>query len=88
MTALHALLLAAQLGGAAVPVAEYDIPWFQANPAALREMLTRCHADHRLAQTPECQNAEAAATRRLGQPLPPVAKPAKPPPAKGKDRAA
>lgn len=94
MSAFHAFLVFAQLGSPALPVADRDIPYFEKNPAVMRETLRRCHADHRLAQTPECQNAEAAASRGLGRPLPlerpPEATPPAPPPPvkKGGDRAA
>lgn len=94
MSAVHAFLLLVQLGGTVLPVADRDIPYFQKNPAIMRETLRKCHQDHRLAQTPECQNAEAAATRGLGKPLPPDFSPDNPPEApppptqKGGDRAA
>ncbi|GEO42159.1 hypothetical protein SAE02_63070 [Skermanella aerolata] len=64
------LLLALGLGGAAVPVADFDIPYFLANPKVHEEMLRRCHNDERLAMTLECENAERAGTRRIGRPLP------------------
>ena len=62
-------LLALGLGGAAIPVADFDIPYFLANPAVHAETLRRCHNDARLAMTPECENAERAGTRRIGRPL-------------------
>jgi hypothetical protein len=80
MSAVHAFLLLAQLGGTALSVADRDIPYFQKNPTVMRETLRKCHQDYRLAQTPECQNAEAAATRGLGKPLPPGFSPDNPPP--------
>ena len=64
------LLLAIGIGGAAVPVADFDIPYFLANPKVHEEMLRRCHNDVRMAVTPECENAERAGTRRIGRPLP------------------
>ena len=70
MIAAKALLLALNLGTAATPVAEFDIPYFLDNPAVLEETLRRCHQDYRLAQMAECRNAEAAGTRRIGRPLP------------------
>jgi len=87
-----ALLLALGLGGGVLPVAEFDIPWFQAHPEIHEQTLRRCHQDYRLAETAECLNAEAAGTRRMGRPLPPLTeerKPAvRPPPAtREKDRA-
>jgi hypothetical protein len=47
-----------------------DVPWYQARPQILEETLRRCHRDARLAATWDCQNAEGAASSRLGQPLP------------------
>ncbi|HWX51521.1 MAG TPA: hypothetical protein VNZ61_26040 [Roseomonas sp.] len=49
-----------------------DVPWFQAHPQILDEMLRRCQRDARLAASWECQNAEAAGALRMGQPLPKV----------------
>lgn len=94
------LLLALRIGSAVVPVADFDIPYFLANPEIHAETLRRCHQDVRLAMTFECENAELAGTRRIGRPLPegfgkqgfgrkPVAPSAKPVPVpKGKDRGA
>ena len=45
-------LLSAALAAAlitAVSALAQDVPWFEANPAARREALARCHDDHRLA---------------------------------------
>ena len=90
---IAALALSAFLGGAVVPVAAFDIPYFLANPDVHAETLRRCHSDYALAHTPECENAEAAGARRLGRPLPPerptktLPRPARVP-AGGKDRAA
>lgn len=64
-----AFLLALGLGGSALPVADFDIPYFQANPQVREQTIRRCREDYRLARTPECMNAEAAATRSLGRPL-------------------
>lgn len=92
MIGAASLLLALGLGGAAVPVADFDIPYFLANPKVHEETLRRCHNDVRLAATPECENAERAGTRRIGRPLSPRTKqkkPAIPPPVplpKGPDR--
>ena len=47
-----------------------DVPWYQARPQILEETLRRCHRDARLAATWDCQNAEGAASSRLGQPMP------------------
>jgi hypothetical protein len=83
MIGTASLLLALGLGGAAVPVADFDIPYFLANPKVHEETLRRCHNDARLAATPECENAELAGTRRIGRPLSPRTKqkkPATPPP--------
>lgn len=44
-----------------------DVPWYQARPAILEETLRRCHRDARLAATWDCQNAEGAASSRLGR---------------------
>jgi hypothetical protein len=60
---IQAIVLAA--GVFATPVADFDIPWYQANPAARRDALVRCHNDQRLADTPECRNAELAGTREF-----------------------
>jgi hypothetical protein len=76
MIGAASLLLALGFGGAAVPVADFDIPYFLNNPEIHAETLRRCHNDVRLAMTPECENAELAGTRRIGRPLPP--KPKKP----------
>ena len=92
MIGAASLLLALGLGGAAVPVADFDIPYFLANPKVHEEMLRRCHNDVRMAATPECENAELAGTRRMGRPLTPRTKqkkPTIPPPAslpKGPER--
>jgi hypothetical protein len=74
--------------GLLVQVAERDIDWFDAHPQERAEMLKRCHADYRLADTPECMNAEASGTRELGRMTRPI-RPANPAPAtkKGGDRA-
>ena len=48
-----------------------DVPWYQARPQVLEETLRRCHRDARLAATWDCQNAEGAASSRMGQ-APPV----------------
>ena len=83
MIGAASLVLALGLGGAAVPVADFDIPYFLANPTVHEEMLRRCHNDVRMAATPECENAELAGTRRLGRSLSPMTKqkkPAIPPP--------
>src|SRR3954471_23725939 len=74
MITFTTLLIASGLGGAVLPVAvlpvaDFDIPYFQANPQVREETIRRCRDDYRLAQTPECMNAEAAATRSLGRPL-------------------
>jgi hypothetical protein len=69
MMTFTTLLIASGLGGAVLPVADFDIPYFQANPQVREETIRRCRDDYRLAQTPECMNAEAAATRSLGRPL-------------------
>jgi len=58
-----------------VQVAERDIDWFDAHPQERAEMLRRCHADYRLADTPECLNAEASGTRELGRMHQPVRPP-------------
>jgi hypothetical protein len=71
MIGAASLLLALRIGGAAVPVADFDIPYFLANPEIHAETLRRCHNDVRLAMTPECENAELAGTRRIGRPIPP-----------------
>jgi hypothetical protein len=68
MISVSILLLASSL---TVQVAERDINWFDAHPVERGETLKRCHADHRLAQTTECMNAEASGTRQLGKPLSP-----------------
>ena len=92
MIGAASLLLALGLSGAAVPIADFDIPYFLANPKVHEEMLRRCHNDVRMAATPECENAELAGTRRMGRPLTPRTKqekPAAPPPAslpKGPER--
>jgi hypothetical protein len=90
-----ALLFALGLGGAVVPVADFDIPYFLNNPKIHEETLRRCHQDYRLAMTPECENAKAAGTRRIGRPLSPLTeekKPAAPsipiPKPRGKERGA
>jgi hypothetical protein len=92
MIGAASLLLALGLGGAVVPVADFDIPYFLANPEIHEETLRRCHNDVRLAMTPECENAELAGTRRIGRPLSPRTKqttrPAPPPKVEGRDRGA
>ena len=80
MIGAASLLLALGLGSAAMPIADFDIPYFLANPEVHEEMLRRCHNDARLAMTPECENAELAGTRRIGRPLPPKVKKVKPAP--------
>jgi hypothetical protein len=72
------------VGGLLVQVAERDIDWFDAHPQERAEMLKRCHADYRLADTPECLNAEASGTRELGRMHQPI-KPPKPVAKKGSD---
>lgn len=72
MIGAASLLMALGLGGAVVPVADFDIPYFLNNPEIHAETLGRCHNDERLAMTLECENAERAGTRLLGQPLPPL----------------
>ncbi len=70
MNFLYSLILALGFGGAVQPVSEFDIPYFMANPEVRTETLRRCHDDFALSRTPECENAEAAATRTLmGRPL-------------------
>jgi hypothetical protein len=64
------LALVIALNGAVVPVSEGDIPWFVERPAARAEVLRRCHADHALAATRECRNAESAGAATLGRPFP------------------
>jgi|SRR3954464_15717032 hypothetical protein len=71
MISSSALVVALSLGGAVMPIADSDIPYFKANPAARAETLRRCHADYALADTRECRNAEAAGTMSLGKPMPP-----------------
>jgi hypothetical protein len=55
----------------AEPPAPHSIPWFLQNPGEHRAWLRRCGNDWRLARTDICRNAESAASRRLGRPLPP-----------------
>jgi hypothetical protein len=91
MIGVPVLALTLSLGGAVVPVSEFDVPYFLANPEIHAETLRRCHADYELARTVKCENAEAAGARRLGQPMPPLEKKAPvnnaPIGKKGKDRA-
>jgi hypothetical protein len=70
--------------GLLVQVADRDIDWFDAHPQERAETLKRCHADYRLADTPECLNAEASGTRELGRMHQPI-KPPKPVAKKGSD---
>src|SRR5690242_3004814 len=68
MTARMILLAAgalAALAGSSL-AEDYNIPWFEAHPSERSAMLLRCHNDFRLAQTPECANAEAASIRAWG----------------------
>jgi hypothetical protein len=80
------LLLLALLATTAAPAlaqqssANHDVPWFQAHPQVLEQTLERCHRDARLAASWDCQNAEAAAASRIGQPKTPA------PPPQSKDR--
>lgn len=68
------LLMVALLAGNTAPAlaqqssANHDVPWFQAHPQVLEQTLERCHRDARLAASWACQNAEAAAASRIGQP--------------------
>jgi hypothetical protein len=55
--------------------ANHDVPWFQARPQVLEQTLQRCHRDARLAASWDCQNAEAAAASRIGQPKTPAPSP-------------
>ena len=64
MILLAGAAFAALVGSAAA--ADYDIPWYEAHPAERSDALRRCHNDFRLAQTPECANAEAAAIGAWG----------------------
>ena len=56
----------------AVPAsaAEFDIPWFEANPSARAHWLRACRDDTRIARDARCGNAEIAENRvharRLG----------------------
>jgi hypothetical protein len=59
------LLIAASVS--LVPVAEYDIPWYQSHPAERAEILGACHNDHRNVQSFHCRNAELADTREEGK---------------------
>lgn len=43
--------------------AEFDIPWFEANPAARAQWLRACRDDARLARGARCGNAEIAENR-------------------------
>ena len=43
MSAFHALFMLAQLGSPALAVADRDIPYFEKNPAVMRETLRKCH---------------------------------------------
>ncbi|UZO91796.1 EexN family lipoprotein [Roseomonas mucosa] len=78
MRALAILLL---LAAPAASAAEFDIPWFQKNPAERQAWLRLCRDDARLARRAECDNAKAAEVRstrargRLGHPLPDAATP-------------
>jgi hypothetical protein len=62
-----ALSLLAALPAAA---AEFDIPWFEANPTARAQWLRACRDDTRIARDARCGNAEIAENRvharRLG----------------------
>ena len=63
MVSVRAILAVALAAGAlAAPAraAEYDIPWFSANPAARQHWLRACTADHRLARDLRCANAQSA----------------------------
>lgn len=63
------------VSGLLVQVAERDIDWFDAHRQERAETLKRCHADYRLADTAECQNAEASGSRDLMRMFPPVRQP-------------
>jgi hypothetical protein len=67
MRTLFALALLA--APAVANAADYDIPWFVEHSAARLQTLKLCHDDYRLARTPTCENAEAAATRVWGSKL-------------------
>ena len=45
---------------------QWDIPWFVQHSDARVQALRLCHNDYRLARTPTCENAEAAADRVWG----------------------
>lgn len=57
-----AALLAAALAAAPSAAAEFDIPWFDANPSARRETLRTCANDAR-ADRRVCENAERAESK-------------------------
>jgi len=63
-TAILALALFATVPAAPPShAAEFDIPWFEANPAARAQWLRACRDDARLARDPNCGNAEIAENR-------------------------
>jgi hypothetical protein len=53
----------AVLAAAPAGAAEFDIPWFEANPAARAQWLRACRDDARIARDPRCGNAEIAENR-------------------------
>lgn len=66
MSAVRARTLAmalAVLAAAPAGAAEFDIPWFEANPAARAQWLRACRDDARIARDPRCGNAEIAENR-------------------------
>jgi hypothetical protein len=62
-----AAISTAALGAEPAP---HSIPWFEARPGELQRWLRACQDDHRLARRAVCDNAQAAAARRMGRPGP------------------
>lgn len=66
MSAVRARTLAlalAVLAAAPAGAAEFDIAWFEANPAARAQWLRACRDDTRIARDARCGNAEIAENR-------------------------
>lgn len=66
MSAVRARTLAlalAVLASAPAGAAEFDVPWFETNPAARAQWLRACRDDARIARDPRCGNAEIAENR-------------------------
>ena len=63
MRARTLALALAVLATAQAGAAEFDIPWFEANPAARAPWLRACRDDARIARDARCGNAEIAENR-------------------------